>query len=134
MADNRLRNFLIGAGIATAGAIGTKVAVDYFRNKGKEEVVDASQGDAIAASPEQVSYAVVQPSEVQTFLDTSFGEPGRYVPLREPKVFDYQDQQYMVIWAEDNKNKKKSNDGLPIYGLRPENDCQCRLYFCKNRL
>jgi hypothetical protein len=43
MADNRLRNFLIGAGIATAGAIGTKVAVDYFRNKGKEEVVDASQ-------------------------------------------------------------------------------------------
>jgi hypothetical protein len=106
MADNRLRNFLVGAGIATAGAIGTKVAVDYFKNRGKEDVVDESKGDAIAASPQQVSYAVVQPSEVQTFLDTSFGEPGRYVPIREPKVFDYQDQQYMVIWAEDNKNNK----------------------------
>ncbi|MFM6395419.1 MAG: hypothetical protein ACKPFF_01900, partial [Planktothrix sp.] len=103
MADNRLRNFLIGAGIVTAGAIGTKMAVDYFKNRGKEEVVDESQGDAIAASPEQVSYAVVQPSSVQSFLDASFGEPGRYVPIREPKVFDYQGQQYMVIWAKDNK-------------------------------
>lgn len=106
MADNRLRNFLIGAGIVTAGAIGTKMAVDYFKNRGKEEVVDESQGDAIAASPEQVSYAVVQPSSVQSFLDASFGEPGRYVPIREPKVFDYQGQQYMVIWAKDNKKDK----------------------------
>jgi hypothetical protein len=53
-----------------------------------------------------VSYAVVQPSSVQSFLDASFGEPRRYVPIREPKVFDYQGQQYMVIWAKDNKKDK----------------------------
>ncbi len=104
--NNRLRNFLVGAGIATAGAIGTKMAVDYFRNRGKEEVVDESQGDAEATSPEQVSYAVVQPDSVQSFLDASFGDAGRYVPTREPKVFDYQGEQYMVIWARDNKQNK----------------------------
>lgn len=104
--NNRLRNFLVGAGIATAGAVGTKMAVDYFRNRGKEEVVDESQGDAEATSPDQVSYAVVQPDSVQTFLDQSFGDPGRYVPVREPKVFDYQGHQYMVIWAKDNEKNK----------------------------
>ncbi len=27
-------------------------------------------------------------------------------PFEKPKVFDYQNQQYMVIWAKDNKNNK----------------------------
>lgn len=106
--NNKLRNILVGAGIATAGAIGTKMAVDYFRNRGQEEVVDESQGDADpqALPPTQVAYATVEPNSVQSFLDSSFGEPGRYVPNRPPKVFDYQGQQYMVIWAYDNKQQK----------------------------
>ncbi|MDJ0619709.1 MAG: hypothetical protein QNJ63_23710 [Calothrix sp. MO_192.B10] len=101
-----LRNLLIGAGVAAVGAIGTKKAVDYFRNRGEEEVVDENQDDAEATSPEEVAYVTVETSSVQDFLDNSFGDPGRYVPNRPPKVFDYQDQQYMVIWAKDNKQDK----------------------------
>jgi hypothetical protein len=102
----RLRNLLIGAGIAAVGAIGTKKAVDYFRNRGKEEVVDESQGDAEAVAPDEVAYATVEPSSVQDFLDKSFGAPGRYVPSRPPKIFEYQGEQYMVIWAKDNQKNK----------------------------
>ncbi len=106
--SNLLRNVLAGAGIATVGAIGTKMAVDYFKNRGKEEVVDESEGDVNpqAISSQQVAYAVVEESSVQDFLDKSFGDAGRYVPNRPPKVFDYQGEQYMVIWAEDTKQNK----------------------------
>ncbi len=103
---SKLRNLLIGAGVAAVGAIGTKKAVDYFRNRGKEEVVDESEGDAEVTEPDEVAYATVEPSSVQDFLDKSFGDPGRYVPTRPPKVFEYQDDQYMVIWARDNKQDK----------------------------
>ena len=103
---SKLRNILIGAGIAAAGAIGTKKAVDYFKNRGKEEVVDEAEGDAVAPAPDEVAYATVEPESVQDFLDRSFGEPGRYTPTRPPKVFEYQDEQYMVIWARDNKQDK----------------------------
>ncbi len=103
---SQLRNILVGAGIAVVGAIGTKTAVDYFRNRDKEEVVDSTQGDATPASAEEVAYATVEQSSVQDFLDKSFGEPGRYVPNRAPKIFDYQGKQYMVIWAKDNKQDK----------------------------
>ena len=103
---SKLRNLLIGAGVAAVGAIGTKKAVDYFRNRGKEEVVDESEGDAEETAPDEVAYATVEPSSVQDFLDKSFGDPGRYVPTRPPKVFEYQDDQYMVIWARDNKKDK----------------------------
>ena len=103
---SRLRNILIGAGVAAVGAIGTKKAVDYFRNRGKEEVVDESQGDAEATAPDEVAYATVEPESVQDFLDRSFGDPGRYTPTRPPKVFEYQDEQYMVIWARDNEKNK----------------------------
>ncbi|NWF62227.1 MAG: hypothetical protein HXY43_23975 [Fischerella sp.] len=106
MNNNKLRNILIGAGVAAVGAIGTKAAVDYFRNRGKEEVVDESQGDAVATSPQEVAYATVETNSVQGFLDKSFGEAGRYVPNRPPKIFDYQGNQYMVIWAYDNKQQK----------------------------
>jgi hypothetical protein len=104
--SNMLRNLLVGAGVAAVGAIGTKKAVEYFQNRGQEEVVDESQGDAEATSPEEVAYATVEPDSVQGFLDASFGDAGRYVPNRPPKIFDYQGQQYMVIWAFDNKQKK----------------------------
>ena len=104
--NKTLRNLLVGTGIAAVGAIGTKAAVDYFQNRGKEEVIDESEGDAEVSSPEEVAYATVEESSVQGFLDASFGDPGRYVPNRPPKIFDYQEQQYMVIWAYDNKQQK----------------------------
>jgi hypothetical protein len=103
--NNTLRNVLLGSGIAAVGAIGTKLAVDYFRNRGEEEVVDESQGDAQAVAANQVAYATVEQNSVQDFLDKSF-EAGRYVPNRPPKVFDYQGNQCMVIWAYDNKQQK----------------------------
>ncbi|WP_013323739.1 hypothetical protein [Gloeothece verrucosa] len=110
--NHRLRNILAGAGIVTVGAIGTKLAADYFRNRGKEQVVDSHQGDAQATSADEVAYATVEQSSVQNFLDQSFGEPGRYVPNRPPKVFDYQGKQYMVIWAQDNKHNKNQMLGF----------------------
>jgi len=103
---SKLRNILIGAGVAAVGAIGTKKAVDYMRNRDKEEVVEESEGDAENIAADEVAYAVVEPSSVQDFLDKSFGNPGRYVPTRSPKVFEYQDEQYMVIWAKDNEKDK----------------------------
>ena len=103
---SKLRNILLGAGVAAVGAIGTKKAVDYLRNRDREEVVDESQGDAEAVAADEVAYATVEPSSVQDFLDKSFGNPGRYVPIRSPKVFEYQDEQYMVIWARDNEKDK----------------------------
>ena len=103
---SKLRNILLGAGVAAIGAIGTKKAVDYLRNRDKEEVVDESQGDAEDIAADEVAYATVEPSSVQDFLDKSFGNPGRYVPTRPPKVFEYQGEQYMVIWAEDNEKNK----------------------------
>jgi hypothetical protein len=101
-----LRNILIGAGLAVVGGISTKVAVDYFRNRGEENVKDAGEGDAEAANANEVAYATVEPSSVQSFLDKSFGDAGRYVPNRPPKVFEYQGKSYMVIWAKDNEKQK----------------------------
>lgn len=104
---SKLRNILIGAGVAAVGAIGVKKGIDYFRNKGKEEVIPEAEGDAEINDPqEEVAYATVEPSSVQDFLDKSFGNPGRYQPTREPKIFEYQDSQYMVIWAYDNQKEK----------------------------
>ncbi len=119
---SKLRNLLIGAGVAAVGGIGTKVAVDYFRNRGQEEPPEGDLNDDAAAeaaeetaaaqmatfaTPEEaIQYVSVEPESVQGFLDASFGAPGRYVPTRPPKVFDYQDQQYMVIWAYDNQQEK----------------------------
>ncbi|MCU0570764.1 MAG: hypothetical protein MUF49_29855 [Oculatellaceae cyanobacterium Prado106] len=104
--SNLLRNILVGAGIATVGAIGTKVAVDYFKNKGEENPPDAAQGDQTPATAEEVSYAKVEDASLQKFLDVSFGNPGRYVPTRPAKVFDYLGKQYMVVWARDNEKNK----------------------------
>ncbi len=106
MAKNTLRNLLIGAGVAAAGAIGTKKAVDYFKNRGKEEAPPESEPDAEAPAEDEVAFASVEESSVQGFLDSSFGDAGRYVPNRAPKIFEYQGEQYMVIWAYDNKQQK----------------------------
>ena len=103
---SKLRNILLGAGVAAVGAIGTKKAVDYLRNRGEEEVVEESAGDAESVAADEVAYATVEPDSVQDFLDNSFGSPGRYVHTRPPKVFEYQDEQYMVIWARDNEKDK----------------------------
>ena len=103
---SKLRNILLGAGVAAVGAIGTKKAVDYLRNRDQEDVVDESQGDVENIASDEVAYATVEPSSVQDFLDKSFGNPGRYVPTRSPKVFEYQNEQYMVIWAKDNEKNK----------------------------
>lgn len=104
--SNLLRNILAGAGIATVGAIGTKVAVDYFKNKGEEATPSEAQGDQTPVSAEEVSYAKVEDASLQKFLDVSFGDPGRYVPVRPAKVFDYQSKQYMVVWARDTEKNK----------------------------
>lgn len=103
---SKLRNLLIGAGIAAVGAIGTKTAVDYLRNRGEDDAADEKEGDKEASSPDEVSYVKVEPSSVQEFLDKSFGDPGRYVPNRSPKIFELQGKQYMVIWARDNQQDK----------------------------
>lgn len=103
---SKLRNILIGAGVAAVGAIATKKAVDYLKNRDEEETVEETVDDAEPATEEELAYAKVEPSSVQTFLDKSFGKPGRYVPNRSPKVFEYQGKQYMVIWARDNDQDK----------------------------
>jgi hypothetical protein len=103
---SKLRNILLGAGVAAVGAIGTKKAVDYLRNRGQEEVVEESAGDVETVAADEVAYATVKPDSVQDFLNQSFGSPGRYVPTRPPKVFEYQNDQYMVIWAKDNEKNK----------------------------
>ena len=71
------------------GAIGTKKTVDYLHNRDKEEVVAEDVGDAELVAADEVAYAKVEPESVQDFLDKSFGNPGRYVPTRPPKVFEY---------------------------------------------
>jgi hypothetical protein len=108
---SKLRNILIGAGIATIGGIGVKKAVDYFQNKQQEENVippalSASQEEAIIPDAQEVAFAVVESSSVQDFLDKSFGSVGRYTPNRSPKIFEYEDKQYMVIWAYDQEQSK----------------------------
>jgi hypothetical protein len=103
----KLGKLLLGAGIAAVGGYGVKKAVDYFKNRGQEEAPSQSEEEIEVAAPdEELAYAVVEESSVQDFLDRSFGNPGRYVPTRPPKIFDYQDQQYMVIWARDNEKDK----------------------------
>ena len=110
---SKLRNVLIGAGIAGIGAIGVKKAIDYFQEEkeAEQEQIEPSATpeveDAVVTNPqEEVAFAVVEKDSVQDFLDKSFGDPGRYVPNRQPKIFEYQDEDYMVIWAYDNKNSK----------------------------
>ena len=94
------------AGVAATG-YGVKKAVDYFKNRGQEEPdAETTEEAEVELSSEDVAYATVEPESVQGFLDASFGSPGRYTPTRPPKVFEYQDQQYMVIWAYDNDKEK----------------------------
>ncbi|MEM9922578.1 MAG: hypothetical protein AAF915_02285 [Cyanobacteria bacterium P01_D01_bin.50] len=98
------------AGVAATG-YGVKKAVDYFRNRDQEEPDrepnPETEEEEVDLSADEVAFVTVEPDSVQGFLDASFGSPGRYVPNRAPKIFEYQDQQYMVIWADDTEKNKK---------------------------
>ncbi|NES73101.1 MAG: hypothetical protein F6K24_51870 [Okeania sp. SIO2D1] len=94
------------AGVAATG-YGVKKAVDYFQNRDQEEPDPEITEDAeVELETDDIAFATVEPESVQPFLDASFGAPGRYVPTRPPKVFEYQEQQYMVIWSYDNEKEK----------------------------
>ncbi|NEP81491.1 MAG: hypothetical protein F6K39_26995, partial [Okeania sp. SIO3B3] len=92
---------------------GVKKAVDYFRNRDQEEPdPEATEEAEVELEADDIAFATVEPESVQPFLDASFGAPGRYVPTRPPKVFEYQDQQYMVIWSYDNEKEKNQLMGF----------------------
>ncbi|NER07178.1 MAG: hypothetical protein F6K17_33670, partial [Okeania sp. SIO3C4] len=100
------------AGVAATG-YGVKKAVDYFRNRDQEEPdPEATEEAEVELEADDIAFATVEPESVQPFLDASFGAPGRYVPTRPPKVFEYQDQQYMVIWSYDNEKEKNQLMGF----------------------
>jgi hypothetical protein len=99
----------IVAGVAGAAATGygVKKAVDYFQNRGQEEPDPETTEDAeVELEQDDIAFATMETESVQPFLDASFGAEGRYVPIRPPKVFEYQEQNYMVIWAYDNEKEK----------------------------
>ncbi|GGA36862.1 hypothetical protein [Okeania sp. KiyG1] len=100
------------AGVAATG-YGVKKAVDYFQNRDQEEPDPEATEDAeVELEADDIAFATVEPESVQPFLDASFGAPGRYVPTRPPKVFEYQDLQYMVIWCYDNEKEKNQLMGF----------------------
>ncbi|MDJ0516037.1 MAG: hypothetical protein QNJ74_07135 [Trichodesmium sp. MO_231.B1] len=94
------------AGVAATG-YGVKKAVDYFQNRDQEEPDPETTEDAeVELEADDIAFATVEAESVQPFLDASFGAEGRYVPTRPPKVFEYQEQDYMVIWTYDNEKEK----------------------------
>ena len=94
------------AGVAATG-YGVKKAVDYFKNRDLEESdSDATQDTEVELEEDDIAFANVKTESVQPFLDASFGAEGRYVPTRPPKMFEYKEQHYMVIWAYDNEKEK----------------------------
>ncbi len=94
------------AGVAATG-YGVKKAVDYFQNRGQEEPdPEVSEDAEVELAPDDIAFATLEPESVQPFLDASFGAAGRYVPTRPPKVFEYQGQDFMLIWAYDNEKAK----------------------------
>ncbi|MGB3641350.1 MAG: hypothetical protein WBA39_27805 [Rivularia sp. (in: cyanobacteria)] len=100
------------AGVAVTG-YGAKKAVDYFQNRGQEEPdPEQTEESEVELGPDDIAYATVEPDSVRPFLDASFGSPGRYVPNRAPKMFEYQGNQYMVIWADDTEKNKKQLMGF----------------------
>ncbi|MCL2924559.1 MAG: hypothetical protein MGF17_08020 [Trichodesmium sp. MAG_R04] len=99
----------IAAGVAGAAVTGygVKKAADYFQNRGEEEPNPETNEEAeVELEQDDIAFATMKPESVQSFLDTTFGDQGRYVPTRSSKLFEYKDQDYMVIWAYDNKKQK----------------------------
>ena len=99
----------IAAGVAGAAATGygVKKAVDYFQNRGEEESNPETNEEAeVELDQDDIAFAIMKPESVQSFLNNSFGAEGRYVPTRPSKLFEYKDQDYMVIWAYDNQKEK----------------------------
>lgn len=102
-----LGKFLEKTGITPLGKIGKKKADDFLASDINAAEIDAIEAEAIALTAEEVAFASVDPSSVQAFLDTSFGKAGRYIPNREPKIFEHQGKNYMAIWADDTELNKK---------------------------
>jgi hypothetical protein len=102
-----LGKFLEKTGLSSLGKIGKKKADDFLASKTNTAEIDAIEAEAIALTAEEVAFVSVEPNSVQAFLDKSFGKPGRYVPNREPKIFEHQDQNYMAIWADDTELSKQ---------------------------
>ena len=107
MKFGNLAKIVAGAAGAAATGYGVKKAVDYFQNRGQEEPDPETTEDAeVELEQDDIAFATMETESVQPFLDASFGAEGRYVPIRPPKVFEYQEQNYMVIWAYDNEKEK----------------------------
>ena len=107
MKFGNLAKIVAGVAGAAATGYGVKKAVDYFQNRGQEEPDPETTEDAeVELEQDDIAFATMETESVQPFLDASFGAEGRYVPIRPPKVFEYQEQNYMVIWAYDNEKEK----------------------------
>ena len=107
MKFGNLAKIVAGVAAAAATGYGVKKAVDYFQNRGQEEPDPETTEDAeVELEQDDIAFATMETESVQPFLDASFGAEGRYVPIRPPKVFEYQEQNYMVIWAYDNEKEK----------------------------
>ena len=107
MKFDNLAKIVAGVAGAAATGYGVKKAVDYFQNRGQEEPDPETTEDAeVELEQDDIAFATMETESVQPFLDASFGAEGRYVPIRPPKVFEYQEQNYMVIWAYDNEKEK----------------------------
>lgn len=107
MKFGNLAKIVGGVAGAAATGYGVKKAVDYFQNRGQEEPDPETTEDAeVELEQDDIAFATMETESVQPFLDASFGAEGRYVPIRPPKVFEYQEQNYMVIWAYDNEKEK----------------------------
>ncbi|MDE5121570.1 MAG: hypothetical protein O4965_16375 [Trichodesmium sp. St19_bin1] len=107
MKFGNLAKIVAGVAGAAATGYGVKKAVDYFQNRGQEEPDPETTEDAeVELEQDDIAFATMETESVQPFLDASFGAEGRYVPIRPPKVFEYQEQNYMVIWTYDNEKEK----------------------------
>ena len=107
MKFGNLAKIVAGVAGAAATGYGVKKAVDYFQNRGQEEPDPETTEDAeVELEQDDIAFATMETESVQPFLDASFGAEGRYIPIRPPKVFEYQEQNYMVIWAYDNEKEK----------------------------
>ena len=107
MKFGNLAKIVAGVAGAAATGYGVKKAADYFQNRGQEEPDPETTEDAeVELEQDDIAFATMETESVQPFLDASFGAEGRYVPIRPPKVFEYQEQNYMVIWAYDNEKEK----------------------------
>lgn len=102
-----LNTILEKTGLKSLGKFGKKKADEYLKADKPEPDIDASEVETIALTAEEVAFTEVESASVQNFLDASFGDAGRYVPNRSPKIFEHQEKSYMAIWCNDTQLDKK---------------------------